>query len=727
MPLTTREIIDNNLLPLITKYVEDNNNTLTYFIDRSGESTTYGDGRVADALPISEEGSSFLESAIYNLDQQLNLNLKAASSLDSADIRIMNHGFSMLGDNAAGANSKAWSYFGDAKAPTEVDFKYNDVTLNVSFGDETTNSWKSTALHEFGHALGLEHPFDDDDGDVFGTRTSTSVDDTLMAYGRPASGVDPTAYKVIDIAALQGIWGQEVNDIPVLVGPQVELSNGVEDTPYRISVDDLLSGVKDSDGDVLVVKNVTSSDGSLALNPNNDREYLLTPSKDFNGLVTIKYQVSDRLGGDLDVSNTINFVPVNDPPTKTSAPALLPPGVEDVVYTVTTPLLTRAFSDADGDALVVSQLNASAGSILTEPNGVFKIVPVPNYNGIVNLSYLVVDGRGGVAPASTSFRLTPRNDAPLLSGAKAVLPAGREDRKYRFTAAKLLQGFTDPDQTDLFLQNVVPSVGQIKLNENNRFIFIPPKDFNGTVELNYLVSDGSGGQVNASNSFELVPRNDRPERHAPLFSFPNLDGRQPYLLTTKQLSQGYRDVDGDSFTVGNLRSSRGDFRKVRKGWKFIVKPNYSGKVDFSYFLNDENGGRIKVRNSFMVDDIVQPPILGTARSERLMGTHGDDEIYGRDGRDLLFGKKGDDLLDPGLPGRQPDVLKGGPGRDTFVVRANSMVMINDFNVKNDRLDLSGLKSWQWYKTRSKSYIADEDGFVLATFKRAPDLAAAQLL
>ena len=67
MPLTTREITDNNLLPLITKYVEDNNNTLTYFIDRFGESTTYGDDRVADALPISEEGASFLEAAIFNL------------------------------------------------------------------------------------------------------------------------------------------------------------------------------------------------------------------------------------------------------------------------------------------------------------------------------------------------------------------------------------------------------------------------------------------------------------------------------------------------------------------------------------------------------------------------------------------------------------------------------------------------------------------------------------
>ena len=54
-------------------------------------------------------------------------------------------------------------------------------------------------------------------------------------------------------------------------------------------------------------------------------------------------------------------------------------------------------------------------------------------------------------------------------------------------------------------------------------------------------------------------------------------------------------------------------------------------------------------------------------------------------------------------------------------------MINDFDVKTDRLDLTGLKSWEWYKKGGKSFIYDNDGYILATFKGVPNLAAAELI
>ena len=68
-------------------------------------------------------------------------------------------------------------------------------------------------LHEFGHTLGLEHPFDAADGDsVGGTNPWTSSifpEDTVMAYRSPLTGQWPQWFSSSDIRALVETWGLE--------------------------------------------------------------------------------------------------------------------------------------------------------------------------------------------------------------------------------------------------------------------------------------------------------------------------------------------------------------------------------------------------------------------------------------------------------------------------------------------------------------------------------------
>ena len=68
-------------------------------------------------------------------------------------------------------------------------------------------------LHEFGHALGLEHPFDARDGDVLNGITdpwhSAHPEDTVMAYRDPSSGTWPDFFTHNDINALISAWGAE--------------------------------------------------------------------------------------------------------------------------------------------------------------------------------------------------------------------------------------------------------------------------------------------------------------------------------------------------------------------------------------------------------------------------------------------------------------------------------------------------------------------------------------
>ena len=68
-------------------------------------------------------------------------------------------------------------------------------------------------LNELGHALGLEHPFSDIDGDclldnkLFSARSADSAS-TVMAYKQSLKG-PPSFFTAYDLAVLRRIWGAE--------------------------------------------------------------------------------------------------------------------------------------------------------------------------------------------------------------------------------------------------------------------------------------------------------------------------------------------------------------------------------------------------------------------------------------------------------------------------------------------------------------------------------------
>jgi len=67
-------------------------------------------------------------------------------------------------------------------------------------------------IHELGHSLGLEHPFDNYDNDFYVSidpQESAFPEDTVMAYRLPQGGNWPEWYSLNDIEALISMWGAE--------------------------------------------------------------------------------------------------------------------------------------------------------------------------------------------------------------------------------------------------------------------------------------------------------------------------------------------------------------------------------------------------------------------------------------------------------------------------------------------------------------------------------------
>mgnify|MGYP002820925803 FL=1 len=227
-----------------------------------------------------------------------------------------------------------------------------------------------------------------------------------------------------------------VNDLPVLPAEASALNNATEDLIYSVKASDLLDGVTDADNDPLSVSGLSVNRGDLE--QTSEGEWSYTPEKDFNGDVEFSYLVDDGNGGQVATRKLLTVDPVNDAPELSGTASTMPGGAEDTAYTITKQQLLAGFSDVDRDSegnpesLDITGLTATdadgnpVGTLNQNQTGTsWTFTPSDNFNGTVNLSYNVTDGTASTA-ATNTFELASVNDAPELTGAKAVLNNGSE-------------------------------------------------------------------------------------------------------------------------------------------------------------------------------------------------------------------------------------------------------------------------------------------------------------
>ena len=167
---------------------------------------TFGE-QIIQTRPIDQEFQSFLITSIQRLDQILDIDFTISTTGERGEINfyldeVIDIGSSdgtVLGIAINNYNSNQGGWW--------------ETLLNepAFLGDRIYQYYAS--LHEVGHSLGLEHPFDASDGDHYDSEDpylSARPEQTVMAYRAPISGSWPTWYQTSDLEALVSLYGKEL-------------------------------------------------------------------------------------------------------------------------------------------------------------------------------------------------------------------------------------------------------------------------------------------------------------------------------------------------------------------------------------------------------------------------------------------------------------------------------------------------------------------------------------
>ena len=398
-----------------------------------------------------------------------------------------------------------------------------------------------------------------------GTFTYTPNADFLGTDSFTYSMCDPT--ELCDEATVF-IEVVEVNDGPIATDDNYTID---ED---QVLTDNVGANDTDADGDVLTFAVTTNvSNGTLEFMA--DGSFTYTPNAEFSGTDLFSYSVCDPSGvcDYADVIITINAV--ND----------IPDAVDDFIAAEEDDVVSNTVAtndtDAENDAITFTLVDGvTNGTLVFNADGSFTYTPNTNYYGSDVFTYSACD-QGGCDTATVTIDIAQIND-----GLIAV------DDNYTTNENETLLGDASANDIDIDGEVLVYEItdstsnGELILNGDGTFTYIPNTGFFGTDFFQYVVCD-PGFCDTAIVVINVIELNTIPTVVADSFTMNEDD------LLNGDVSTNDSDADGDVLIyspAGTIETTNGTVILNDDGtFTYTPDPDFFGTDSFEYTACDDNG------------------------------------------------------------------------------------------------------------------------------------------